>query len=126
MVIAYIINIGDQYILHITLHFLIPLALALALYRKTWQKSYALMMFGLAIDLDHLLASPIYDSARCSIGFHPLHSGWAIALYALLLFHRKTRIIGMGLYIHIVLDSIDCQITNGVWYTILALSSDIN
>lgn len=75
-----------------------------------------IMLSAFAIDLDHLLADPIYDPGRCSIGFHPLHSLVAIILYIALLFFPKTRILGLGLMIHIGLDSIDCQITNGVWY----------
>ena len=29
---------------------------------------------------------------------------------------KKTRLLGTGLCIHIALDSIDCQVTNGIWY----------
>ncbi len=68
------------------------------------------MMAGMLIDLDHLLADPIYDAERCSIGFHPLHTPLPIALYTLLLFHPKTRAIGIGLILHILLDSLDCLI----------------
>ncbi len=39
------------------------------------------MLATMLIDLDHLLADPVYDPARCSIGFHPLHSWWAAAIY---------------------------------------------
>ena len=71
------------------------------------------------VDLDHLLATPIYDPTRCSIGFHPLHNFIAISMYVFLCFlpkFRYLRIIGMGLIIHMLLDSLDCQVTNGVWY----------
>ena len=74
------------------------------------------MMATMLIDLDHLLAVPIYDAARCSIGFHPLHTLIPIIGYLLLCVFPKTRVIGIGLVIHILLDSIDCQITNGVWF----------
>lgn len=67
------------------------------------------MLAGLLIDLDHLLANPIFDSNRCSIGFHPLHSNLAIGIYILLLFPKKTRLIGLGLIIHILADTIDCS-----------------
>ena len=60
------------------------------------------------VDLDHLLADPIYDPSRCSIGFHPLHSHIAIGFYGLMLLHRNTRIVGLGLSIHMLLDYIDC------------------
>jgi len=71
------------------------------------------------VDLDHLLATPIYDPGRCSIGFHPLHTIFPIVLYGALCFVKKHRLnyIGLGLILHMALDSIDCQITNGVWIT---------
>jgi len=74
-----------------------------------------MMIATMLVDLDHLIASPIYDPARCSIGFHPLHQLWFIVLYLLLCFIPKTRIIGIGLIIHMLLDTVDCQITNGIW-----------
>jgi len=74
------------------------------------------MMATMLVDLDHLLASPIYDPARCSIGFHPLHSWLPMALYCLLISNPKTRLIGLGLVIHMLLDSLDCQMNLGIWY----------
>lgn len=68
------------------------------------------MVSTMLIDLDHLLAQPIYDQTRCSIGFHPLHSVWAIALYIMLLIPKRSRIIALGLVIHIGLDGIDCAL----------------
>ena len=71
------------------------------------------------VDVDHLLANPIYDPTRCSIGFHPLHSFIAIMMYFALCFipkYKYLRIIALGLMIHMVLDSIDCQMINGVWF----------
>jgi len=73
------------------------------------------MAATILIDVDHLFASPIYDPGRCSIGFHPMHRIWFMAVYAFLCFVPKTRIIGIGLVIHMALDSIDCQVTNGIW-----------
>ena len=71
-------------------------------------KSFGLLLCGLMIDVDHLLADPIYDPNRCSIGFHPLHTWFVMPLYVALLFHPKTRLIGLGLCIHILLDIGDC------------------
>lgn len=88
-----------------------------AFYRKTWGVTYLLLMVSMVIDIDHLLATPIYDPNRCSVGFHPLHTLFPIIFYALMLIPKKTRIVGMGLCIHILLDAIDCQFTNGIWYT---------
>jgi len=85
-------------------------------FRQRWQIAFLLMMSTMLVDLDHLLANPVFDPGRCSIGFHPLHGFIPIALYALLCFPAKTRLIGLGLMIHMLLDSIDCQVTNGVWF----------
>ena len=57
-----------------------------------------------------LLASPVYDPGRCSIGFHPLHTALPIAAYVLALIHPKTRLLGLGLCIHILLDGLDCLV----------------
>ena len=74
------------------------------------------MIATMAVDLDHLLASPVYDPARCGIGFHPLHGFLPIMLYIMLCFLPKSRLIGLGLVIHMALDSIDCMTTNGIWF----------
>lgn len=66
------------------------------------------MLATMLIDLDHLLADPIFSATRCSINFHPLHSYWAIVMYVLLAYFKKTRIIAVGLILHIITDSIDC------------------
>lgn len=86
-------------------------------YRKKWLAAYLLMAAALLIDLDHLLADPIYDPQRCSVGFHPLHGFLPLILYTLLCISSKTRLIGLGLVIHMALDVIDCQVTNGIWFT---------
>lgn len=86
-------------------------------FKNNWKSAYLIMMLTMLVDADHLLATPIYDSMRCSIGFHPLHSLYAIAVYIGFILYPKTRIIGVGLIIHMVLDTIDCQINMGIWIT---------
>ena len=100
---------------HQLLHLIIPGAVSKVAYPDRWLKAWLMMMLATVIDLDHLLAIPIYDPNRCSIGFHPLHELWFIALYVILCFIPKARIIGIGLVVHMALDAIDCQLTNGVW-----------
>ena len=68
------------------------------------------MLSAIAIDLDHLLANPIFDPTRCSINFHPLHSYYAIGVYVLLTIIKKTRVIGLGLLIHILADLVDLKL----------------
>ena len=97
-------------IIHYSFHFLVPGIIAFLFYRKQWQKVYLLLIAGIIIDLDHLLASPIFDPNRCSINFHPLHSYYAITLYFAFFFYKKTRIIGLALLLHILADSIDCYL----------------
>ncbi len=94
--------------LHLLLHILVPGAIAATVYRHQLWTAFGLMLLGMLIDLDHLLATPIYDAGRCSIGFHPLHTTLPIVLYVALLVHPKTRLVGLGLCIHIVLDAVDC------------------
>ena len=93
---------------HLALHFLAPLLIVFLFFRENWKLSYLVMMATMLVDLDHLLATPIYDASRCSIGFHPLHHYWFIALYLTMSFYPKTRLIGVGLIIHVALDALDC------------------
>ena len=60
--------------LHILLHFTVPALLTLCVKTRPWWQVYGLLMLGMVIDIDHLLASPIYAPLRCSMGFHPLHT----------------------------------------------------
>lgn len=101
--------------MHILMHFLIPFITAKLCYKSQWLKSYLIMIATMIVDLDHIFADPIYDPNRCSIGFHPLHLQPAIAMYVMMLTWQRTRLIGLGLVIHMALDSIDCQMTNGIW-----------
>ena len=94
--------------LHISLHLVVPLAVVGLFFKKDWKIAYFIMLSTMLVDLDHLLANPIYDPNRCSIGFHPLHQPWFIAFYFILSFYPKTKFIGVGLVIHMVLDAIDC------------------
>lgn len=101
--------------LHIALHLVVPAVIAGVFFRANWKQACVIMIATMLVDLDHLLASPIYDPARCSIGFHPLHKIGFVLLYVVLCFFPKSRLIGLGLVVHMALDSIDCQVTNGVW-----------
>lgn len=95
-------------LLHLLLHAAVPLAVAWLFFRTQWRRAWLLMLAGWVIDVDHLLADPVYAPNRCSIGFHPLHTWPAIALYAALLLPTSTRLIAIGLLIHIALDASDC------------------
>jgi hypothetical protein len=70
------------------------------------------MVGTMVIDLDHLLADPIFDPDRCGIGFHPLHTLWAGIVYGGLLAVSawKVRAVGIGCLWHLSTDAIDCQL----------------
>jgi hypothetical protein len=95
-------------IVHLLLHVAVPAAVAWAFYRDRFPRAWLLMLLGWAIDLDHLLADPVYAPDRCSIGFHPLHTAPAMLVYGGLLVPRRTRLLGIGLLLHIALDALDC------------------
>lgn len=96
-------------VLHLILHAAVPAAVAYAFFRANWLRAWLIMMATMLVDADHLLANPIYDPNRCSIGFHPLHTWPAIAVYAVLILPKWTRLVGIGLIIHMALDWIDCR-----------------
>jgi len=102
-----------QIFIHYSLHFVFPLFVAFIYFRKDWKNVYLIMLLTMMVDLDHLIANPIYQANRCSINFHPLHTYYAIAGYIILIFFRKPlNIIGIGLLLHMLTDWIDCLIQN--------------
>ena len=97
-----------KFAIHYGLHFLVPLGISYYFFKDQWKKVYLIFVLSMLIDLDHLLANPIFDPKRCSINFHPLHSYYAILIYAGFLFFKKARILGIALLLHIVADAVDC------------------
>lgn len=93
---------------HYGMHFLVPGIIAYVFFRNDWKKVWLILIATMVIDIDHLLATPIFEENRCSINFHPLHTYYAGFFYLLLLFHPKTRVIGIGLLFHLVTDFTDC------------------
>ncbi|HTN21202.1 MAG TPA: DUF6122 family protein [Pelobium sp.] len=101
-----------QPVIHYALHFIAPFFIAFYFFRDDWKKAYLILIATMLIDLDHLLATPIFEPDRCSIGFHPLHSFYIIPVYFILLFFRKPfNIIGIGLVFHVFTDALDCLMT---------------
>jgi hypothetical protein len=122
--------------IHLLLHALIPILISLK--SKFPLKVFLLLLGTMLVDIDHLLATPLLDPNRCSIGFHPLHSYSMLPLYGLMAifpliihyfptkirsffskevslsyfstFNRTTAIlwIGIGLIVHMILDLFDC------------------
>jgi len=99
-------------IIHYGLHFLAPLLFAQFFRRERRVKAFWIMLATMLVDLDHLLATPIFNPDRCSVGFHLLHSYFMVGVYALLcvLPYEKLnmpwwlRPIGIGLFFHMLTD----------------------
>lgn len=98
-----------QSIVHYGIHFFGPLLVAIVFFKTRWKFAFSIMLLGMTIDLDHLVATPMFDPNRCSINFHFLHSYYAIAVYVILALLKRTRFIGLGLIIHIIADAVDCS-----------------
>ncbi len=99
-----------RFFTHYGIHFIVPIAIGYLFLKQYRTKSILILLSAIVIDVDHLLATPIFDPNRCSIDFHPLHSYWAIGFYMLLLLPKKFRIFGVALLIHIVADLVDCYL----------------
>lgn len=116
-----------QATVHYGLHFLFPGVLAWVFFRSRWKKAWLVMALTMLVDLDHVFACSqfleeagvqglwrlfecpdLFVADRCSIGFHPLHSWLAIAMYGLMFFVPWLRIIATGLLFHMVTDFQDC------------------
>ena len=78
-----------RFLIHYGIHFLVPIAIGFLFFKENRTRIILILLAGILIDVDHLLAHPIFDPDRCSIDFHPLHSYWAIAIYFILLFLEK-------------------------------------
>ena len=101
---------GGRHWVHYGAHLLVPFALARLWFGERWRAAAAIMLCTMVIDLDHLLADPVFDSDRCGIGFHPLHGAWAGAGYAAMLAVPSWpwRAAAIGLLWHLCTDALDC------------------
>jgi len=96
--------------IHYFLHFGLPWFIAKKIDSNQQIKIYIILIFTNLVDLDHLLADPVFDPNRCSIGFHTLHSTTAILFYFILLFipNFYIRLVSTGLILHMLIDTLDC------------------
>ena len=98
-----------QTFVHYFLHYGFPFFIAYFFYKKDWIKVYLILISTMLVDLDHLLATPVFQADRCSINYHPLHTYYAMFVYFILLFFKNPlRIIGIGLLLHMLTDFFDC------------------
>lgn len=107
-------------VFHYGSHVLVPILIARVWFGARWKTAAVLMLATMAMDLDHLLATPIFDPNRCSIGFHPLHGAWAAGVYAgallaaLPLRSWGLAALGLGCLWHLATDALDC-VLGGTW-----------
>ncbi|MEZ4577646.1 MAG: DUF6122 family protein [Desulfobacterales bacterium] len=85
---------------HLTLHVLIPGAVANLGFKNQWKKPGSSCWRPWQWIWIICWLYPVFDPNRCSIGFHPLHSAAAICCYLVLTIIPKSRIIGAGLHSH--------------------------
>ncbi|WP_037316268.1 DUF6122 family protein [Salegentibacter sp. Hel_I_6] len=96
---------------HYFLHFIAIGAIAWFCDKRNWKKNWLILLATMAVDLDHVFATPLFDPMRCGIGYHPLHSQLAILTYFLGMIFTKNkilRLIFIGLLFHMLTDFIDC------------------
>ncbi len=102
-----------QPILHYGGHWLVPFAIGWLIWRENWLRAGLVIASANLIDLDHLLADPIFDPNRCSIGFHYLHGWVGAGLYAAMIALPKApwwvRALGIGALWHLAVDYGDCM-----------------
>jgi len=96
--------------IHYGIHLLVPIAIGFLFFKENRFRIILILLAGIVIDVDHLLANPVFDPYRCSINFHPLHSYWAGIVYLSFLIFKPTRIFGIALLIHIFADATDCYL----------------
>jgi len=97
-----------QQLIHYGFHLLVPGLIAWIFFRSNWKVAWLVMIATMLVDLDHLLADPVFQANRCSINFHPLHSYIAIGVYFIMTLFKKLRIVGVGLILHMIADYLDC------------------
>ena len=99
-----------KFFAHYSLHFIFPVIISRVFFKQYWQSAFMLMLSTMLIDLDHLLASPIFDPNRCSIGYHPLHTIYAAIFYLILYFNPswKIKAVSIGCLWRLSTDYIDC------------------
>jgi hypothetical protein len=105
-----------RHVIHGTFHLLVPFVIGRLFWKENWCKAGLIMLGTMLIDLDHLLADPIFDPGRCGIGFHPLHTLWAGIVYVGLLAvpFWQARAVAAGCLWHLGTDAIDCLL-GGLW-----------
>jgi hypothetical protein len=97
-----------QQLIHYGFHLLVPGLIAWVFFRNNWKVAWLIMIATMLVDLDHLVANPVFQANRCSINFHPLHGYIAIGVYFIMTLFKKLRIVGVGLILHMIADYLDC------------------
>lgn len=97
-----------RFVAHYGIHFIVPLGIAYFFFKENRLKAALILIAGIILDIDHLLATPIFDPLRCSINYHPLHTYWAMGIYVAMTLYKKTSIWGIAFLLHMLADVVDC------------------
>jgi hypothetical protein len=100
-----------QHLTHYFLHFIAIGFISYLFDKNNWKKYWLILLATMLVDIDHVFADPLFDPQRCGIGYHPLHSLWAIFGYLIGLILIKEKIIKLiciGLLFHMLTDFTDC------------------
>ena len=54
-------------LLHYFSHLALPVVLAWLFFRSDWKRAALVMLLTMVVDLDHLLATPVFDPDRCQV-----------------------------------------------------------
>jgi len=100
-----------QTFIHYFLHFIFIGVIAYWYDKKNWKRNWLILLATMLVDVDHIVADPLFDPNRCGINYHPLHTYYAIGVYILgsiFVKHKTFRLVFIGLLFHMITDSIDC------------------
>ena len=103
-----------QPLVHYGGHWLVPFAIGWLFWRENWLCAALVIASANLIDLDHLIANPVFDPDRCSIGYHLLHGWIAAIVYLLLIMIPRwwVRAFAVGALWHLAVDYNDCAMQN--------------
>ena len=94
--------------IHMAAHLLVPALAAWLFFRPRWCLAWLIMLATMAVDLDHLLADPVFRPAALRHRFSPaaqLPGDRALCRGAGV---QAAAYRGAGLLIHMLVDGADC------------------
>ncbi|MCR5455951.1 MAG: DUF6122 family protein [Bacteroidales bacterium] len=115
-----IFDITLRTVVHYGLHYVFPVVFVFLFAKRQRLSAFLVMIATNLVDLDHLLADPVFDPNRMSVGFHLLHGYVPIAIYFAMCFVPYSKLgwpwwwraVGIGLSFHMFTDWQDFVLWN--------------